>query len=259
MNDSFASLSEELLHSISCSSERKRFVRKGILKNTPPSSKIHCSKNRNVLYLDRYRSNCERVRFLLRASPKLVRKQGKVYLSSKHKRRGYLGGVRYQSRVLSKYLSLCTSNYPFYSAYKSLIHRVNFGQFKLSTDIEKNPGPSCGVDATKTIHAAYCHGNVVVFGENAEQQCVAMSLCALIYSKIRRITSVDDMIQIMTVGNQLHFSLSLLARQSMLKVTVFERFFRLEYSESYTCNMQGDAKIEGYPYWHVCHLKHSWL
>ena len=29
-----------------------------------------------------------------------------------------------------------------------------------------------------------------------------MSLCALIYSKIRRITSVDDMIQIMIVGNQ---------------------------------------------------------
>ena len=65
--------------------------------------------------------------FLLGASPKLVRKQGKVYLSSKHKRRGYLGGVRYQNRVLSKYLCLCTCNYPSYSACKSLIHRVNFG------------------------------------------------------------------------------------------------------------------------------------
>ena len=62
------------------------FVRKGILKNTPLSSKIHCyGKNRNGLYLHRYRSNCKSVRFLLRASPKLVRKQGKVYLSSKHK------------------------------------------------------------------------------------------------------------------------------------------------------------------------------
>ena len=62
-----------------------------------------------------------------------------------------------------------------------------------------------------------------------------MSLCALIYRKIRRITSVDDMIQIMTVRNQLYSSLSLLARQSMLMLTelpemftVFERFFQLE-------------------------------
>ena len=92
--------------------------------------------------------------------------------------------MRYQNRVLSKYLSLCTCNYPFYSAYKSLIHRVNFGQFKLSTDIEKNPGPSVYVDATKTIHAPYCQGNVVVFGENAGQQCVAISLCALIYNRL---------------------------------------------------------------------------
>ena len=63
----------------------------------------------------------------------------------------------------------------------------------------------------KKIHAPYCQGNFVVFGENAGQQCVAMSLCALIYSKIR-ITLVDDMIQIMTVGYQLYSSLSLLTR-----------------------------------------------
>ena len=98
------------------------FVWKGILKNTPLSSKIHCYvKNRNGLYLNRYRGNCKSVTFLLRASPKLVWKQRKVYLSSKHKRRGYLGGVRYQNRVLCKHLSLCTCNYPFYSGcvYKS--------------------------------------------------------------------------------------------------------------------------------------------
>ena len=54
----------------------------------------------------------------------------------------------------------------------------------------------------------------------------------------------------MTVGSP-----SLLARQSMLMltelpemVTVFERFFQLENSESYTCNMHGDARIEGYHY-----------
>ena len=59
----------------------------------------------------------------------------------------------------------------------------------------------------------------------------------------------------MTVGNQLYPSLSLLARQSMLMltelpemVTVFERFFQLEYSESYGYNMHRDARIEGYHY-----------
>ena len=63
------------------------------------------------------------------------------------------------------------------------------------------------------------------------------------------------MIQIITVGNQLYSSLSLLARQSMLMLTelpemvsVFELIFQLEYSESYTCNMHGDARIEGYHY-----------
>ena len=94
---------------------------------------------------------------------------------------------------------------------------------------------------------------LLIFGKNAGQQCVAMSLCALIYSKIRRITSVDDMIQIVTVGSQIYCSLSLLARQSTEiltelpeMVSVFEQSFHLEYSESYTCNMHGDARIEGY-------------
>ena len=149
--------------------------------------------------------------------------------------------MRYPNRILSKNLPLCTCNYPLYSAYNTLNHRVNFGQSKLCTNIEKNPGPSVYVDATKTIHAPYCQGNVTVFGENAGQQCVAMSLCALIYSKITKITSVDDMTQIMIVGIQLYSSVSLLARQSMLMltelpgmVTVFEQFFHLECSGSYT-------------------------
>ena len=89
-----------------------------------------------------------------------------------------------------------------------------------------------------------------------------MSSCALIYSKIRRITSVDDMIQIMTVGNQLYSSLSLLARQCMLMlrelsemVTVFEQFFQLEYCESYTCMVM--PELRGITT--VCHLKRSWF
>ena len=52
-----------------------------------------------------------------------------------------------------------------------------------------------------------------------------MNLWALIYSKIRRIIFVDDMIQIMIVGNKLYSSLSLLKRQSMLMLTELPRMF----------------------------------
>ena len=71
----------------------------------------------------------------------------------------------------------------------------------------------------------------------------------LIYSKITKITSVDDMTQIMIVGIQLYSCVSLLARLSMSMltelpgmVTVFEQFFHLEYSDSYTCNPHGDPE-----------------
>ena len=74
-----------------------------------------------------------------------------MYLSSKHQSTGDLGGLRYPNRRLSKNLPLCTCHHPFYSAYNSLNHRVNFGQFKLCTDIERNPGPSVYVNATKKL------------------------------------------------------------------------------------------------------------
>ena len=139
-------------------------------------------------------------------------------------------------------------------------HRFNFGQFKFCTDIEKNPGPTVYVDATKTINAPCCQGNATVFGENTGHQCVAMSLCALIYSKIAKITSVDDMTEIMILGIQLYSSLSLLARQSKLMVTelpgmviVFEQFFTLN-----TVTVILVTSITTvYTTHRVLHLKHS--
>ena len=59
----------------------------------------------------------------------------------------------------------------------------------------------------------------------------------------------------MIVGIQLYSSLSQHPRQSMLvltelprMVTVFEQFFHLEYSDSYSRNIHGDPRIEGYHY-----------
>ena len=75
------------------------------------------------------------------------------------------------------------------------------------------------MDPSKTINAPYCQGNVVVFGQNTGQQCVAMSLCALIYHNMKGIGNPDDLKQIMHIGNQLYSSLLKLSRQSFLLLT----------------------------------------
>ena len=59
-------------------------------------------------------------------------------------------------------------------------------------------------------------------------------------------------VQIMNVSNELYSSVSMLAIQSLLMftelpemVTVFERAFQLEYSQSYSGNIECDVVIEG--------------
>ena len=72
------------------------------------------------------------------------------------------------------------------------------------------------VDLSKTVAAPYSQGNELFFGQNAGQQCVVMSLYCLIPNTKQGISSVNGLIQIMNIGNQLHSSLSQLARQSYL-------------------------------------------
>ena len=57
-----------------------------------------------------------------------------------------------------------------------------------------------------SLYAPYSQGDVVVFGQNAGQQCVAMSLCALIYHNMKGIGNPDDLKQIMFIGNQLYIA-----------------------------------------------------
>ena len=94
------------------------------------------------------------------------------------------------------------------------------------------------------------------FGENAGKQCVAMSLSALIYNKIKGIHSCNDLVQIMEMGNQLYSTLSQFTGQVYLMQTelpsmiaMFEKNYQLNYSESYTGNLHHfDSIIEGYQY-----------
>ena len=59
---------------------------------------------------------------------------------------------------------------------------------------ETNPWPPMNnVDPTSIVKAPCCQGDITVFGANAGQKCVAMSLCALIYNNIKRINRCNDL------------------------------------------------------------------
>ena len=99
------------------------------------------------------------------------------------------------------------------SFYKSQTRVSNYWKFQPSSDIEKNPGPTpMYIDPSKTITAPYSQANEFVFGKNSGQQCVAMSLCSLIYNKNQGVNSANDLMSIMSIGKHLYSSLSQLTR-----------------------------------------------
>ena len=90
------------------------------------------------------------------------------------------------------------------------------------------------------MYAPCSQGDVVVFAQTAGQQCVAISLCGLIYHNMKGIGNPNDLKQIMHIGSQLYSSLSQLSRQSFLlltdlpsMLTLLEEDYQLEYRESY--------------------------
>ena len=82
--------------------------------------------------------------------------------------------------------------------------------------LEYEPSLTMLPSLIKTIKAPYSQGNVAVFGLNAGQQCVPMSLCCLIYKNNKVINSCDDLVQIMDIGNQIYSILSQSTGQSFL-------------------------------------------
>ena len=80
-----------------------------------------------------------------------------------------------------------------------------------------------------------------------------MSFGNLIYNHTQGISSANDPIQTMNIGNQLYSSLSRIARQAYLMqselptaLNVFDSDYQLEYSESYSGTVRQQIAIEGY-------------
>ena len=91
---------------------------------------------------------------------------------------------------------------------KNEAHVANYCNYKLSRDIEKILALQHMLTLTKIIVASYSQGNELVFRQNAGQKCVAMSLCSLINNDTQGISSANDLIQIMNIGNQPYSTLS---------------------------------------------------
>ena len=174
----------------------KEFVYERICPSIPKSSWLrHYVKVRRVTKND-CKLNSKRVRL------NKVTKHDKKYLLN--------CSVRVYQRIIklkyraSRYLSMFSCNRPM-CLYKSQTHASNCCKFQLSSDKEENLGPTpMYIDPRKTIMAPHSQANELVFGQNSGQQCVTMSLCSLIYNNKQGINSANDLVSIMTIGNQLY-------------------------------------------------------
>ena len=187
----------------------KEFVYERIRPSIPKSS-----------WLRRY----VKVRRVTKNVCKLNTKRVRLNKVTQHEKKYLLNcSVRVYQRIIklkyraSRYLSMFSCNRPT-CLYKSQTHVSNYCKFQLSSDIEKNPVPTpLSIDPSKTITAPHSLANELVFGQNSGQHCVAVSLCSLIYNNNQRISSANDLVSTMNIGNQLYSSLSQLTRQSFLK------------------------------------------
>lgn len=85
---------------------------------------------------------------------------------------------------------------------------------------------------------------VVVFGQNAGRQRVAMGVCAKIYHNMKKLSYPGGLKQVMHIGNQLKSGQLL----TTSKIIVFPINWITSSIRSYSGNVHGEATIEGYEY-----------
>ena len=116
-----------------------------------------------------------------------------------------------------------------------------------ASDGEENPGPTVFDinDPTTTVSADSSQGNEALFGENAGKQCVAnISLTAIIYNQIQDISlwTNSTLNNILLIGNSLYSTIKcsvqthdyLLLTDVANTVSIFDKVYSLQYSESFT-------------------------
>ena len=96
--------------------------------------------------------------------------------------------------------------------------------FRLSNDIEENPGPvniAEIVDPRYTVRADFNQGNQSLFGLNAGKQCVAMSIYAILYNEIKSVNIWDTSIMntVLANGNNLYSIISQHVKKDFLLLT----------------------------------------
>ena len=117
---------------------------------------------------------------------------------------------------------------------------------RLSNDVEENPG-SMNINElvypSHTIHADSNQGSELMFGSNAGKQCVAMSLCSIVYNEIKSVNIWDTSImnQILCYGNNLYSVVSQCIQKDFLLLTEIPELvdigsdkYHLEYGESFS-------------------------
>ena len=117
---------------------------------------------------------------------------------------------------------------------------------RLANDVEEHPGPRTlndVVNPTYSVHADVHQGNELMFGVNAGKQCVAMSLCAIVYKEIKSVNIWDRMMlnSILIFGNNLYSIISQSVNKSYLLLTDVPEFvdidnhsFNVQYSDSFS-------------------------
>ena len=128
-----------------------------------------------------------------------------------------------------------------------------------ANDVEENPGPTV-FDInypTTTVSADSSQGNEALFGENAGKQCVAnISLTAIIYNQIQDISlwTNSTLNNILLIGNNLYSTIRcsvqthdyLLLTDVANTVSIFDKVYSLQYSESFTGSLFMTSNIGPY-------------